>query len=129
MYKLFGLINVILVILLTASYWVPRLNKHLLHLKSPAYYSFVRLLRRIHKPMGLALLLSAAVHGFLAPGGLRLHTGSVLFVIVFVTSLLGGSFFRLKKPELLKGHRLAALLVVLFLLLHLLFPNAFSGLR
>lgn len=37
MYKILGILNVVLLVVITAPYWIRQLNKHALHLKGPRY--------------------------------------------------------------------------------------------
>ena len=82
------------------------------------------MLRVVHKPLGIAILVLAIVHGILALGALRLHTGTIAGIMLIATAALGGSFYLLKKKPLFIAHRTMALLFVLFVLVHLIFPSA-----
>ena len=126
MIKFLGLINILLVSVLTSTYWLPRLNRHTLRIIRAGYQSLIGFLRKIHKPLGFVLQVTALAHGMLALGKLSLHTGSVMWIVIFLTSLLGGALYRKRKPALFKWHRRFALLVVLLMLLHLFAPNALS---
>lgn len=92
--------------------------------KSTRYIKTVRFLRALHKPLGVALLVSAAVHGYLALGALRLHTGTIAGALLLVTVVLGAVFFTAKKKGLFAWHKIAALVFVILLIVHLAVPSA-----
>jgi hypothetical protein len=78
----------------------------------------------LHKPLGLALAVAAPVHGYLALGSFRLHTGSLLYISLLLTAGAGGTYYKTKSKNIFKLHKMLALITVLLLLLHLLAPGA-----
>jgi len=128
LYQVLGFLNVALLAGLLAPYCLRKLNAAVFHFKGAGYRKTMKVLRTLHKPMGIALVAVALIHGFLALGSLRPHTGSVAWVFVLLTACLGGAFYKLKKPWLLKAHRISALLVVLLAALHVFWPNALYAL-
>lgn len=88
-----------------------------------AYKATIQNLRRIHKPLGLLLLIVPPIHGFMALGGLRLHTGSLLYIGVLCTGVLGGGFYRLKHKSWLIWHRRVAVATFGLFLVHFLWPG------
>lgn len=128
MYSFLGWFNVVALLVLTGAYWFPRFNRSILRLKATSAVDIIKGLRRIHKPLGLALLITAPLHGYLALGAFRLHTGTLVYLSLFLTALAGGSFYRTKKKFLFKLHKTMALITVLLLILHLVNPGALYGL-
>jgi len=124
MFRVVGLVTAILLVLVTSPYWVRQLNRRALHLPAQKIGPLLKKLRLIHKPLGLTLILIAAVHGYMALGSIRLHTGALAWLAFAVTAGLGIAFYRRKKPPLFKWHKRAALISALLVLLHLLFPSA-----
>lgn len=124
MYRILGWLNVGLILVMTAPYWLRFLNSHTLRLKGGAYAKTIKVLRAIHKPLGGLILLIALVHGYLAWGTLRLHTGTLVWLSVLITASIGLLFFLTKKRVLFAWHKRAVLLVIAVLSIHLLFPNA-----
>jgi hypothetical protein len=124
MYAILGWLNVFLLVVMTAPYWLRFLNNHTLRLKGGAYGKTIKVLRTIHKPLGIVIVLIALVHGYLALGALRIHTGLILWLMIFITASLGASFYFTKKKSLFVWHKRMVLVVILFLLIHRLFPNA-----
>lgn len=124
MFRVLGWFNVFLLTVMTAPYWLRFLNSHTLHLKGGAYGKTIKVLRAVHKPVGAAILLIAVLHGYLALGALRIHTGSILWTAVFLTAALGASFYLSKKRPLFQWHKRLAATAVTLLLIHLLFPSA-----
>lgn len=119
-----GWFNVAAVLVMTAPYWLRLINKLAYNSKNTALTRMIKTLRAVHKPLGLALFVMAIVHGALALGAFRLHTGTFVGIILLVTVVLGGSFYRLKKKPLYIAHRTAATLLTLSVLVHLIFPSA-----
>lgn len=124
MYVWLGWLNVAFLAVMTAPYWLRFLNQRTLRLKDGAYGKTIKVLRALHKPLGVAVVLIAAVHGYLALGAFRLHTGTILGTSVLLTALFGLSFYLAKKKFLFTWHKRLALLSILLLLVHLLFPGA-----
>ncbi len=124
MYELLGGLNVLFLAVMTAPYWLRFLNQRTPHLKGGAYGKTIKVLRAIHKPLGIAIILIAAVHGYLALGAFRLHTGTILGTSVLLTAVLGAAFFFTKKKAVFGWHKRLAMLSVVLLLVHLIFPGA-----
>lgn len=124
MYSLLGWFNAIALVLLTAAWWFPRLNRSVIKLKPSIMSPINKSLRRLHKPLGLALAVAAPVHGYLALGSFRLHTGSLLYISLLLTAGAGGTYYKTKSKNIFKLHKMLALTTVLLLLLHLLAPGA-----
>lgn len=124
MYKILGIVNVVLLAVMTSPFWLRVLNDRLFHIKGEALGKGIKVLRKIHKPLGALIIVIAMIHGYLALGTIRLHTGLLVLVAILVTASLGGSFYLFKKRNLFLWHRRMVLIVILLLLLHLFFPSA-----
>lgn len=127
MYKVLGFLNIALLVLVTAPYWVRRLNQWVFHSKSAGYQKLMKVLRALHKPTALVLLISIIAHGWLALGSFQLHTGTIAAIFFLLTALFGLLFYFLHKAGLLKVHRALALVSVLLVIVHLLFPWLLSS--
>lgn len=124
LYVLLGWFNVVSLAVMTAPYWLRFLNSHTLRLKGGAYAKTIKVLRAVHKPLGVLILLNALVHGYLALGAFRLHTGTFLWFSILLTAALGLTFFLTKKKGVFLWHKRMVLVVIAVLLLHLLYPSA-----
>jgi len=124
MFRIIGFIAAGLLVLVTAPYWFRLLNKYVLRIPAKKVLPLSKALRAIHKPLGIALLLIAATHGYLALRSIRLHTGTLAWLSFAVTACLGIAFYFTKKKPVFRLHKLFALLSALLVLLHLLFPGA-----
>jgi len=124
MYHILGIVSVVLFITVTSPYWLRRLNQWFFHQKGGALMKWIKGLRVIHKPLGILLALMALFHGYLALGSLRLHTGSITWIMLLITVILGGWFYRKKKAAIFAWHKRAALTAAILMLIHLLIPNA-----
>lgn len=124
MYSLLGWLSVVIIGVLVAPYPLKFLNKNFIKSKNSGIRNSIKFLSKLHKPLGVSLAVIAFIHGYLALGSLRLHTGSILYVSIIITAVLGGSYYRLKKKIIFTWHKRFALISLLFLLLHLFYPNA-----
>lgn len=124
MFSFLGWLNVVLLGIIIAPYILVFINKKFIKTKHSSFRALLKFLKKLHKPLGLLLLILALVHGYLALGRIALHTGSVLFVTIFIAASLGGSFYKLKKRPLFTWHKRMAFIVIVFLLLHIFYPNA-----
>lgn len=126
-YKFFGWLNVVLLIIQLAPYLLVRLNKQFLKTKNETYLNITKVLRKYHKQTGALLVITGLIHGYLALGGrLRLHTGTVLYLAIILSAIVGFGFYQKKQKQLLKVHRTLALLIVLLFMVHFLIPNLLS---
>jgi hypothetical protein len=124
LYSVLGFTNIALLAVMTSPFWLRFLNERFFHKKGGSYAKAIKILRALHRPLGAVIIVIAAIHGYLALGTIRLHTGVLVFLALLVTATLGGSFFLFKKKPLFLWHRRMVLVVLLLLLIHLLFPNA-----
>lgn len=123
MYKTLGIISLVLVILITAPYWLRTLNSWTVKTKDKRFMNLIKFMRKLHKPLGLALVVVAVWHGYLALN-LRLHTGLLAFAGFVVTAGFGGAFHMTKNKKFFKAHKTMALVSVLLMVVHLIWPNA-----
>lgn len=128
-YSNLGWLSVIIIGILVASYVLKFLNKKFFKFKSPLYRKILTIFRKIHKPLGIALLIIPLIHGYMALGTLfRLHTGTLLYISLLITATMGGSFYKLKKKEFFVWHKRMALITVVLFLIHFFFPSAIYNL-
>lgn len=123
-YKLLGWINVVILGIIITPYLLKFLNKNFFKTRNKNYFTLVKVFRKLHKPLGLALMFFGIIHGYMALGGFRLHTGSIFFISILITGALGGAFYKTKKKEFFKWHKGMAFLSVVLFLLHLFAPSA-----
>ncbi|MFO7888679.1 MAG: hypothetical protein R6U59_10245 [Eubacteriales bacterium] len=124
MYSILGWLNVLILGVLISPYILNLLNKHIFKPKNNNIRNIIKFLRKLHKPLGLTLAVVALIHGYLALGTFRLHTGSFLYFSIIITGVLGGSFYKLKKKILFAWHKKFAFISLIALIVHLLYPNA-----
>lgn len=128
MYKVLGFVNIALLAVVLSQYCARKINQWFVHSKGPGFQKLMRVLRALHKPAAVLLLISIVAHGWLALGAFRLHTGTIAAIFFFITALFGLLFYALHKAGLLKWHRALALVSVLLAAIHLLFPSLLSKL-
>ncbi len=123
MFRVVGFVTAFLLVLVTSPYWLRQLNKYVMRLPARKIGPILKKLRLIHKPLGIALFVIAATHGYMALGFFQWHTGSIAWLAFSVTASLGIALYFRRKPALFKLHKGAALTAVLLVLVHLLFPS------
>lgn len=126
-FRLLGQISALLLLIQILPYTLNFLNRKFFKTKSPGFRTLMKWLRKTHKYTGALLVLIAAIHGFMVLGSFRLHTGTLLYLLVIVTALAGYGFHVKKKKEILQMHRLLAGIMVLLFFLHYFAPWALSN--
>lgn len=83
--------------------------------------SFLMVGSKIHRYTGISLIITGALHGFLALGRIQLHTGTLLWlgvVVLFTYYLLRKSL----KRYWLVLHRVTDFIVIIWFFVHFFFP-------
>lgn len=124
MYKVLGWINGVLLLIILMQFLLNFTNRKFFRTDNKIFKKVQKIFKDIHKPLGIVLGITGPIHGYLALGGFRLHSGSLLYLSLLITAILGGSFFKLKKRVFFIWHRRFAALTVFLLLVHLIFPDA-----
>jgi len=124
MYKILGLINLALVVIITSPFWLRTLNKWTFKTKDKHFLDTVKFLRKLHKPLAIVLALNILWHAYLALGTIRLHTGLLAYISFLLTVTVGGIYYKKKGKLLFKVHKTLALVSVLLVIIHLLWPEA-----
>ena len=88
MYRILGILNVALLVVITSPYWLRRLGQLFFPKKKLASTRLMKVLRAAHKPLGVCLLLIALAHGYLALGAAAAH-GTLAGIMVLSTVVLG----------------------------------------
>ena len=123
-YALLGWLSVIAFVVVLLPYVLNLLNKKFIKTKNKTFFKLVKFLRSLHKPFGIVLIVLGLIHGYMALRSLRLHTGTLFYIAILVTGILGGSFYKLKKKELFVWHKRMAIVAVVLFFLHYFFPSA-----
>ena len=127
MFRVLGWVNAGLLLIMVLPFILTRANRLLFEGKNETLRAILKVNRKVHKPSGVLLLIIAFIHGYLAMGRVALHTGTVLYVSLFLTAILGGWFWQKKNKQVFQIHKLGALISVLLFLLHWLAPGAFRA--
>ena len=124
LYAVLGWINIALVSLMLLPYFMRLLNQHVLKKKGGAYVKLNKLLRKAHRYIGGALILSILFHGWMALGALRLHTGTLAGSLALAAAAFGSIFALAKKKWAFKTHKALAFAFTAFVIVHLVAPSA-----
>ena len=123
-YSLIGWLSVCILGILIAPNILISLNKRFIKTKNKNYFKIIKFLRKLHKPLGLALLFMGLIHGYMALGTLKLHTGTLFYLSIIITAALGGSFYKTKNKLFFKWHKRMAFFTVVLFFLHYIAPSA-----
>jgi len=124
MYGILGILSVYLFIIVMLPYLLRQINRLFFQGKNRVITKWRMRIRKLHKPAGFGLAALSLIHGYLALGTIRLHTGTLAWATSIAAVILGVLFSVKKKAVYLVWHRRAALLAILFVALHLLLPGA-----
>lgn len=123
-YRFFGWVTLVALAVMVLPYVLRMINKWAFKNESNGLKKAVKILRQIHKPLGIVIVFVAALHGYGMLGRWRLHTGSLTLISMILTGFLGTIFWNQKDRRVLQGHRVMALVTVILLLIHLFLPGA-----
>ena len=121
--RFLGWLNIVLLGVMVLPFLLRQFSMRVHKIKGKWYPKLNKFLRRIHKPLGLAIILLAMLHGYLVFGGFRMHTGTLEFFAIVIMAAFGAAFYFFKKKPLLVWHRWMLAVLVVAVLVHQLFPN------
>ncbi|MGM0640288.1 MAG: hypothetical protein ACQESN_02545 [Thermotogota bacterium] len=130
LYAVLGWINVVLVSISLSYYFVKfYFKKHNFKTKESKikFAQVIKKISRYHRINGVIILIIATIHAYLILGTIFYwHTGLILFLAIFLNLVV----FILGKMKLLKKwlvfHRYIAILIFVFLIIHLTNPWLFG---
>lgn len=123
-FRFLGWVALVLLVVMVSPFILRLLHTKVFKHKSKSLLQVIKALRKIHKPLGLALVLVATVHGIGTLGRVGLHTGSLVLMSAIMTGFLGLAFWKKKDKRALQGHRVMSLVTLILLLLHLFWHDA-----
>jgi len=119
-----GRLNIILALIAVSLYGFRRINKYVFTNKNVLLKKMIMFLSKIHPYIGIALVISALIHGELALVAIfRVHTGPIAWFIVFLMMLVALFGKKYKIKNWLQLHRSLAILVVIAILVHIFARN------
>ncbi|MGO1469792.1 MAG: hypothetical protein ACTHW2_07200 [Tissierella sp.] len=126
MYKFFGWINVIILLLLVLPCILNFYNK-LLKERSFKISVLILAFRKLHKKLGIFLLFMPLIHGYMALGEIKPHTGSILYLFILLTIIHGAIYSHFKNKFHFSLHKLLSIFSIFLFLLHFFYPWALSS--
>lgn len=123
-----SLFNVLLLLYLVSFPVLLYVNKSVLKGKNKNLNKALKMGRKIHPYVGITLVISGFIHGYLKLGGqLMLHTGSLLLLALAINGVLGFIYKKNKKKRNLANlHRIIGFVIVGLFLLHYTNPWFFG---
>lgn len=118
-----GWLNVVLLSISLLPFLLRRYRKYILKKPSKKLNAVLKPLSKIHPFIGITLMITGFLHGYMALGTIRLHTGYItwfLVLLLFAIRMWGNLS---KNRYWLVLHRAVAFLLVFSLLLHIFVRN------
>ena len=112
--------NATFLILLLSPFILRRINKYFYNNKNKLISKILVYLSKFHRYFAIILSITAFIHGYLALGTIKLHTGYILWVLVLIQAIIGNLAKIFKKPYLFNIHRAVGVSSLVFLLAHLI---------
>jgi len=129
MYEVLGWINVFLLVFNVMLFFVRRFYKYTKNEKIKSDKNIMKIMKfmaKVHKYSGILLLILAPVHGYIALGyKIKWHTGFLLWLSIIFTFLLY-ALKKVLKSSWIKLHRITAIMIFVFLFIHLINPWLFG---
>lgn len=123
MIRYLGWLNVFLIALSLSPFLLRRIRKHIIKKPSKKLSKALKFLSKIHPYLGVVLLITSFLHGYLALGTIRLHTGYLTWFLIVVLFALRMWGIKSRNRYWLILHRAVAGLVVVALLIHIFARN------
>jgi Ni,Fe-hydrogenase I cytochrome b subunit len=118
-----GWFNVVLAASALLLFFLRRINKYFYQYKHPGLRKTATIISKFHPYIGFTLLFTSLIHGYMALGTVRLHTGSIAWLLLFFLMLTATLGRKYKPKHWIKGHRILAGLFVLSILVHIFARN------
>ncbi len=127
--NLHSLLNVLLLLYLASFPLLLYLNKKIFKGKNKNFNKSLKIGRKIHPYVGVVLIISGSLHGFLKLGGsFILHTGSLLIIALMINGVIGFIYRKSHNRTYAKTHRILGVIVVGLFILHYVNPWLLSRL-
>ncbi len=90
-------------------------------------YKFLRkvlkITTKLHKFIVLLIIILAPIHGYLALGSIKIHTGSLVYFSIILASIFGYRHYKLKNKNTIMPHKIFVIIAFCMLFIHILYPN------
>ncbi len=117
--RILGWFNIALVGVSFLPFLLRRFRKYVLKKPNKHLNAILKFLSKIHPFIGITLLITSFLHGYLALGTIKLHTGYVAWFLVLVMFSIRVWGKVSKSRYWMSLHRAVAMLLLLALLLHI----------
>ena len=119
--------NIALLVYLVSFPLFLAVNKNVLKGKNKKFNKGLKLGRKIHPYVGITLVISGFIHGYMKlDGKFMLHTGTLLLSALALNGIIGFTFKRMRKKKLALMHRIVGFVIVGLFLLHYINPWFFG---
>lgn len=121
--NLHSLLNVILLFYLASFPLILYLNKKVFKGKNKNFNKSLKIGRKIHPYVGILLILSGSLHGYLKLGGnFILHTGSLIIIALLINGVIGFIYRRSHNRKYARIHRILGFVILGLFILHYINP-------
>ncbi|QAV32547.1 hypothetical protein SAMN04488510_11754 [Fervidobacterium changbaicum] len=119
-YQILGITSAVLLFFQISLFVFRRIYKYLP--KKPTWFPLIlKFLRRAHVYTGIALLIVGFIHGYLALGTIRLHTGLILWLGILL-AFVGFLFKNKVGKKWIFYHRIMGFVLIALFFVHYFFP-------
>ncbi|KAB3531549.1 hypothetical protein [Alkaliphilus serpentinus] len=93
--------------------------------KNKKLLAIYKKLRIIHPLLGVTIILLGSIHGYLALGTFRLHTGTIVLAILVIMAIIpiSGQKIQKLKRHWRPYHRYLSIILWISIIIHILFRN------
>ena len=129
MVEVMGWMNLVLVVVMGIIYPVKKYATAMLQKvgkeKSKGSMKLYQLIRQIHPILGTIIVLLGLLHGYLAIGTMRLHTGLLIVIMIMLMGIVAifGPKLKVLRKKWRTLHRSMGLFLFIFVIIHLFWRN------
>lgn len=118
LYEVLGWLSVVLYVLLSIKYLLKPINRKL---RYKPLGKLIGYLTKYHKYLGILFIVCIVIHAYVLGYLFTFHSGTIILVLVILTSILGYMQSKMKNKNVLKIHRLLSVVILCMIIYHIYF--------
>ncbi len=120
-----GWFNVVLIAVALSMVVLRRTNRYFYKNKNATLRKLSTYTSKLHPYIGMLVILTGFIHGTMALGTFRIHTGWITWVIICIMAVIAVVGKQLKVQNWVQFHRSLGILLILSIFLHIFYRNIF----
>ena len=120
MFRVLGWINIGVLSVIILLYVLRRINKYVFNNKNKQLIMITKKMSQLHPFLGVYLVFSAFLHGYMIVGRLKIHSGYIAWVLLLVQGILGILVKKIKKKSIITIHRLFGIVLIISVVIHII---------